>query len=195
MKYKVKKIRDRIYSVVVPDDYDRAMLFLRAQEYYENPKFKGNIFDIWDFIKHYSKEKDGFTYAKDWTGFNLPANKAIQLYSSLSIQSFTKYDTIFNSILLNIRCKDAYIIGVDKLKGEIFNHELAHALYYIDNDYKKEVDKLTYKLENYNGYKRMLIKMGYDSKFVDDEIQANMISGEFTDKDKSYLNIFNSFNK
>jgi hypothetical protein len=193
MKYKVKKIRDRIYSVVVADDYDRAMLFLRAQEYYENPKFKGKIFDIWDFIKDYSINNSGFTYAKDWTGFNLPYSKASFLYENLPVHSYTKYDFIFNTILYNINCKDSYIIGVNKLKGEIFDHELAHALYYTDKDYKNQVDKLTANLENYNGYKRMLIKMGYDSKFVYDEIQANMISGEFTDRSKSYLNIFNSF--
>jgi hypothetical protein len=193
MKYKVKKIKNRIYSVVVADDYDRAMLFLRAQEYYENPKFKGKIFDIWDFIKDYSKDKEGFTYAKDWTGFNLPFNKASYLYDNLHIYSFTKYDTIFNTILGRIDCEDSYIIGVDKLEGEIFNHELAHALYYTNQLYKEEVDQLTSRLKDYERYKGVLIGMGYDSKFVDDEIQANMIAGEFEDEGEDYLRVFNFF--
>jgi hypothetical protein len=72
MKYEIKEVKDRVFAVIIPNHYDRAMTFCRVQEFYEspNPDFRGKHFNIWDFIEWYSKEhKDAFTYAFDWGGF------------------------------------------------------------------------------------------------------------------------------
>lgn len=37
IKYKIKEVKPNVFAVVVKDKYDRAMLFCRAQEYYESP--------------------------------------------------------------------------------------------------------------------------------------------------------------
>ena len=73
--YKIVEVRDRVFAVIMEDDYARPMTFLRVQEYYEspNPDFRGKHFNIWDYIEWYSREKkDVFTYAFDWGGFNIP---------------------------------------------------------------------------------------------------------------------------
>ena len=66
MKYTLKEIKGGIFLVEFDNQYDLAMTFLRYQEFYESPKFKGKRFTIIDFMEWYSKEYDGaFTYTKD----------------------------------------------------------------------------------------------------------------------------------
>ena len=44
----VKKIKPNIYSVIIKDDYDRAMVFCRYQEFYESPynEIRGKFFTL-----------------------------------------------------------------------------------------------------------------------------------------------------
>ena len=79
------KLGKNVYQIIVSDSYDRAMLFLRPQEYMEcpNPKFRGKSFNIWDYMKWYSikfNKGKGFTYGIDWDGFNFPLFSAIECY-------------------------------------------------------------------------------------------------------------------
>jgi hypothetical protein len=55
VKGKVKEIKPFIYCVEVDDDYDRAMLFCRYQEFYESPykKFRGKPFTWMEYMRHY----------------------------------------------------------------------------------------------------------------------------------------------
>ena len=65
IKYQIKEVKPNIFAVIVKDKYDRAMLFCRAQEYYESPslKFRGKNFSIWDYMKWYDEHNSwGFSY-------------------------------------------------------------------------------------------------------------------------------------
>jgi len=44
INYKIEKVKPKIFAVIIEDSYDRAMTFLRIQEFYEspNPAFRGN---------------------------------------------------------------------------------------------------------------------------------------------------------
>jgi len=78
VNYTLKKASSGIFVVVVEDSYERAMLFLRCQEFYESPfpDFRGKHFDIFQYMNHYRKENDSsfFTYPGDWGGFNVPGD-------------------------------------------------------------------------------------------------------------------------
>lgn len=69
VKYKIKKILPKIYAVKVKDPYERAMLFMRAQEFYESQfsEIKGQNFDIFNFMNIYRKwaKKSYFSYPDD----------------------------------------------------------------------------------------------------------------------------------
>jgi hypothetical protein len=195
IQYTIKEIKPKVFAVIVPDRYHRAMLFMRVQEFYEspNPKFRGKSFCIWDYMEWYSrKHHDNFSYAADWVGFNFPFKVAETLYDKMSTQYtyYTPYDSIMMDIIdevrqaLNIKYgpKDkkgvskakAYIIGVGNLTSTTFQHELCHAYYHIDNKYKKEVDAITASIDP-KIYKRMrknLEDMGYTEQVFNDEIQA-----------------------
>lgn len=194
IEYKIQEVKPNIFAVIVENDYDRAMLFCRAQEYYESPNetFRENEFSIWNYMKWYSEEYGkGFTYGNDWSGFNIPFDVIWECYSSSSMLSIgeweTPYDAYMWEILVqidNIRAyrddeNRAYIIGVGNIEDETFQHEVCHGLYYIDDEYKTKVDRATKLIRepHYTIFKNNLIKMGYTDSVIDDEIQAYLQYG------------------
>jgi len=199
----VKEVAPRIYCVIVDDDYDRAMLFCRYQEYYESPykKFRGKKFSWMDYMRHYKNvwKKDVFTYPEDWSGYNIPSNVL-----EGGIDAFykeTEYDRIMNDVFFHCsidsqnqndgqRC-DWYLIGASSKDLKTMDHEIAHGLYFTNNTYKKIVDVLIKNIKptHYDKLKKKLIKMGYvnDKKIIDDEIQAFMSTGLYNGLDTKEL--------
>lgn len=180
MKYKLKEIAPKIFAVIVPDRYDRAMLFCRVQEFYESAgvKFKDSKFSVWDYFKWYSnKYKTGcFSYPKDFVGFNLPLIVAKKCYSMNDIE--TPYDKEMHKIIdkLFVNGERQYLIGVDSLKTSTFAHELAHGLYYTDIEYANSMNEITRLIpkSTLRKFKKNLRTIGYCRDVMDDEIQAYM---------------------
>jgi len=174
--YKIVEVRNRVFAVIMEDDYARPMTFLRVQEYYEspNPEFRGKDFNIWDYIEWYSREhKDVFTYAFDWGGFNIPLPIAWECYEGKTKRkkgdSFvngvrtmpdnwkSKWDGVMKDIVWEVQSKmfnkknkedmNAYIIGARDTENSTFQHEVAHGLYYTNKEYKKLMDEITETIE------------------------------------------------
>jgi len=196
VSYELYQVKRKIYAVKVDDSYERAMLFLRYQEHYESPykKFQGKDFDLFEFMNFYRKDRGAgcFTYPRDWSGYNVPSdsfNKCIQGVFDLKVNS-TPYDEIMMKIMNSIRedlkfytpeptKEKFYLIGVDKIEGDIMNHEIAHALFYLNYQYRKEMTLLVKDLpmRKYNGLTNILIGFGYREKVMIDEIQAFLSTG------------------
>ena len=76
---KVKEIIKNIFHISFSTQHELASTFLRFQEYYESPKFRGKIFSFYEYKKWYTanspkgKKTGKFTYYKDWGGFNIPS--------------------------------------------------------------------------------------------------------------------------
>jgi hypothetical protein len=178
-RYKVKDVRPNVIAVVVPDDYERAMLFWRAQEFYESPckRFRGGTFSVWDYARWYAKKYGGcFSYTKDFVGFNLPLVVAKKCYDMNPVE--TPYDEEMKSLVdsLFVNGERKYMIGAESLKGSTFDHEMAHALYYTDDSYRNSMDEVTGGLpkSSMSAFKKNLAKIGYCRQVVWDEIQAYM---------------------
>jgi len=156
-----------------------------------------------------------FTYPEDWSGFNIPS-KIIRE----GLDSFDKdkgpYDKIMSKIYYY--CENYplrfekprsrwYLIAADNMDSSTMKHEIAHGLYYTNNEYKKEMNALISKMKvnQYNKVKKSLILLGYrdDKKIIDDEIQAYFATGldksfggnEFKKLQKDFINVFNRFTK
>lgn len=179
MKYKIKEIKPNIFAVIVKDRYERAMLFSRVQEFYESPSqsFRDKKFSVWDYYRWYSKENLGcFSYPNDFVGFNLPLIVAKKCYQINDVE--TPYDLEMKKIVDDLykNGERGYLIGVDSLKNSTFRHELAHALYYTNLEYKEEMDEITRNLSDFNvsKFKKNLRAIGYCSGVMKDEIQAYM---------------------
>lgn len=182
MKYQLKQITPKIIAVIIKNQYDRAMLFCRVQEFYESAGgalFKDSKFSIWDYFKWYSEKykQRCFSYTKDFTGFNLPLIVAKKCYEFNDIES--PYDRTMKNIIDELWTNNGdgkYLIGVDSLKNSTFDHELAHAFYYTNLEYKQKMDTLTKKLSRANilKFKKNLFSLGYCKSVLKDEIQAYM---------------------
>ena len=210
---KIIKILPRVYGVVIKDDYERAMLFCRYQEFYESPydEIRGNLFTLEDFMNLYRKERKtkNFEYPTDWSGYNIPSSILIKasnlFYSSNNIN---QYDPIMLKIIdyCSNDCdgEDFYLIGTDKSISVIMNHEISHALYYTNIEYKKEANNLIseIKKKDFKFVKDKLLDIGYvdDKKIIKDEMQAFFSTGLYSTFDtediKKYTDKFiNNFNK
>lgn len=178
ISYKIKEYLNQIFIVIVPDNYTRAMLFIRVQEFYEskNKKFKNKKFSFWDYKRWYSKRNnDIFTYTSDWSGFNIPLEVALKCKEINKIE--TPYDKEMNKILRIIQNnakEKSYIIGVESINSETFRHEVSHALYYTNKKYRKKMNEAIKFLSNkdFKSIKNHLINLGYCNKVINDEIQA-----------------------
>jgi hypothetical protein len=208
----VKEIKPNIYCVLVDDHYDRAMLFCRYQEFYESPykQFRGKPFTWMEYMRFYknSWKKRTFTYPDDWAGYNIPCN-VVQKANHIFCKD-TEYDQIMNDIYFycandsteknNGTTCDWYLIGSSSKDLRTMDHEIAHALYFINKEYKKEVTKLIEKIKptHYEKLKKKLIKMGYvdDKKILNDEINAFMSTGLYNGMDTKELKVYEKqFNK
>jgi hypothetical protein len=206
VKGKIKEVKPRIYCVQVDDDYDRAMLFCRYQEFYESQykKFRGKPFTWMEYMRYYKNawKKRTFTYPDDWAGYNIPSN-SLQKSHGMFCKD-TEYDTIMNDIYWycakdsiekndGTRC-NWYLIGASSKDLRTLDHEIAHGLYFTNLEYKKEVTKLikSIKPTHYEKLKKKLIKMGYvnDKKIIDDEINAFMSTGLYNGMNTKELKVY-----
>ena len=208
----VKEVKPFIYCAEINDDYDRAMLFCRYQEFYESPykKFRGKPFTWMEYMRFYKDawKKRVFTYPDDWAGYNIPCN-VLQKANHIFCYD-TEYDKIMNDIYFycaidsqnknNGTRHDWYLIGANSKDKGTTNHEIAHGLYFTNKEYKNNVTYLikNIKLPHYTKLKKILMKMGYvgDKKIIDDEIQAFMSTGLYNGLDTKELKIYqNEFKK
>ncbi len=193
----ITEIEPHIYSAVITNDYDRAMLFCRYQEFYESPfpEIREKFFTLEQYMKIYTErnKKHHFSYPYDWAGYNIPSDTLMKA-NSVFINNMSEYDKIMSDIIeycnkLSEYDNDGikhpwYLIGTDKLKSKTMEHEISHGLYYVNINYRVEMEYLISNIEPkiYTLLKKELIKTGYvdDKKIIDDEIQAFMSTGKLT---------------
>lgn len=190
IKYKIKPVTDKIFALEIPNDWDRAMVFLRSQEFYESKEsqFRGKDFDIWDYMKWYAENMSGscsFSYPNDWAAYNLPISVIVKCLDKQKTQ-MTPYDIIMDEVLGQIFNKygvnehDTYLIGVREMKGRELLHEMSHALWHTDSAYQKRAKALLKKLpaEAIEKGKNRLSAMGYTKAVLMDEIMAYSATGD-----------------
>jgi hypothetical protein len=218
MNFSVRPILPHVYHLHFEDGYDLAMHFVRVQEYYESPKFFSKIFSLVDFMEWYAKEygKGAFTYPADWSGFNVPSTALLGVYGQPElIPDFNRYDALMSHL---VRC--AKLIEMDKFyfigtssagyKGDsdeenVLDHEVAHALYFTNAKYQREVTRCLADMdpEVRVEAKQALARMGYHSTTIDDEIHAYSATGLCTDlqgiispaEQKPFQKVFKEFRK
>lgn len=214
----VKEIKPNIFCVLIDNDYDRAMLFCRYQEFYESPykKFRGKYFTWAQYMKFYKDvwKKDTFTYPIDWSGYNIPS---VVIEKGLDVfHKETEYDEIMSDIYyycenyplrFNKPRTDWYLIGASSKDLKTLDHEIAHGFYSSNKEYKM---RMLYQLSlipkrTMDKIDKKLIKMGYvnDRKILDDEAQAFLSTGlyngletkEIKKYEKRFIKIFKEFKK
>ena len=158
-----------------------ALAFCRVQEYYEGlPKVNGKYLTLEQFIDDYMEDDGKIDYFSYWTGFNIPGD-VFHRWFETEMGDKTKWENAISDEVgkkLDLT-KPFYVIGTRKGDSNVIDHEIAHALYFMNENYKKEMEELTYEyiLDYPLQYARMtkeLKNMGYGLNVIKDEVQAYM---------------------
>ena len=168
---KKTEILKNIFLLKFDNNSELGTTMLRFQEFYESPKFRGKIFTFDEYKKWYTEDgKKKFTYCTDWTGFNIPSYVLKSFYEG----EFDPLSSNEKQILRMFKGmkKDFYIIAVSKQSEFLVDHEIAHALYYTNKDYKKKVDRILLKYDVDNIKKELRATDGYCEEVLHDEVHA-----------------------
>jgi hypothetical protein len=201
MNIETEKIGDNILLLTFDTRYEMGMTFVRLQEYYESPEFKGKYFSLEEFIDYWCKNSIAFDYPVRWRGYNLPSQSIQEWYTRFVLcrgdireKENILLNTIFTELDFNTNeWKDFYVIAVSKTESEedrknVIDHELSHALYTLSPEYREKCDSI---LENEFGddeggkIKRYLelclSQKGYHEDVFEDETVAYLATGNIKD--------------
>ena len=192
--YSLKELYPGVYLCTIKDMYDLTMTFCRVQEFYESPfkQIRNKKFSLIEFMKLYSKKNGSFTYAQDWGGFNVPGKVVAKLYE-IGIDDYNEYDSVIeeihNTINKEIQEKNNYYLIAADNNSKTVEHEVCHAFYTLNENYRKAINKVLKKLKNsvYKKASRALFDLGYGKSTLLDEFQAYFITDFASIRDNSKL--------
>ena len=187
--YKSKVIGGNILALEFKDAIPMTMMFMRFQEYGEGiPKIRDkNPVPEGDVLYHYYRKFGTIYYTAGYAGFNIRGDLFNEWlgkrgdipFSTLEKQLVDEVDAEFEYQNSNQFFIIAYMKG-DKVTKK---HELLHALYYLNAEYREKVNAILDKVSTKRA-KRYLQTMDYTfgGKHGDwilyDEIQAYVLSDD-----------------
>lgn len=184
MKIEHKILADKIHLLTFETQKELTSTFLRFQEHYESPKFKGKVFSLNEYKKWYIKNSPNgvatgkFTYYSDWGGFNIPSYILKPFYKG-KFNPLSVAERKILSIFKNVK-DPFYIIGIykeSKTSEKTLKHEIAHGLFYTNVEYKKEIISVLSKFDTELMKNEFRLNAGYHEDVLEDEVHAHSISG------------------
>lgn len=160
---------------------DLALTFFRIQEYYEsdNEEIRGVAFSLETFLEHHIDKNGNLDYFNFWDGFNLPGH-IIDEWESKIGSTMTQREIEFIKVIReNLdTSRKYYVIGAIAKDKLTIKHEIAHALYFMNEEYRNSADEITERFEkNKTQYKKVvkyLKSLNYSDTVMQDEVQAYM---------------------
>ena len=189
-----KEIFPNLYHIAMDNQYELTSTFLRLQEFYESPyeNIKGRYFSLEEYMDSYAKDQGNFTYTEDWNGFNVPGNIVVNFFTLYSYRLLKKEINLFKlliDIIPNFFSGNFYLIGTHKNVNDLIDHEMAHGMFYLKEEYKKETLILNKENHHYSPLKDKLCEYGYCDEVIEDEIQAYMGTSSISYLRKKFKNI------
>lgn len=181
MKIKVTEPLPGVMLLKFKTQYETCATFMRLQEFYESPfkEIRGKFFTLETFMDLYAKKQGNFTYTCDWGGFNVPGHVIGEFYQLFGSDLLMKEEILFDRIWPDDGTGNPtpprgpyYVIAM--YDDECLDHELAHAMYYLDPEYKATADALVNGLDPdvRKAVTKWLLDTGYSKPQVPDEINA-----------------------
>jgi len=179
---KCKKLGNQLLLFTFKTQKEITTTFFRMEEYYESP-LKGlyeKKFSVFDFLIESMNDDGQIDYFSKWIGFNIPGHSILE-WSALHCPDYTPKETeVMNHITSKVDVlKPFYIIAAKEQNTKVMDHEIAHALYYLNERYRGRMLDLSIKMRqldknNYNKMIKKLRRMGYNQSVFNDEVQAYM---------------------
>ncbi|OGY60376.1 MAG: hypothetical protein A3B23_01675 [Candidatus Colwellbacteria bacterium RIFCSPLOWO2_01_FULL_48_10] len=172
----LEEIRPGVIHLDFPTQELMAMTFLRFQEYYESPEFRGRVFTREEFERWYIEKRGSFSYAQDWPGFNIPSEILRPFYDG-RFDPLSAEEKEFLQLFRG-RKEPFYIIGTSKGNpSEYMDHELAHALFSTNKGYKSDVMEIISLIPRADLKEFWdMINIGYHESVMVDEVQAHFVA-------------------
>lgn len=156
-------------------DVDMAFHFLRFQEHYESPGFKGTVFSWGDYVAWYKRARGSFSYPWDWSGFNFPGY-ILRPFREGAFNPLTRREKALLQVLAAVDDRD-YVIGTFEADQSSVDHELAHAFWHLDPAYRSSVEGILEGADLAPQKLALAEGDGYDPTVFLDEIQACAVEG------------------
>lgn len=183
---KCKKLGKQLLLFTFKTQKEITMTFFRMEEYYESP-LKGLFhkhFTVFDFLNE-SMDNDGkIDYFSKWIGFNIPGH-SIKEWAELNCPNYTPKEVqVFDHLHQKVDMSEPfYIIAAKEGITDVIDHEIAHALYYLDKGYKTVMNIKVSQFKNnfpvqYKKVQDWLKDMGYNKSVFTDETQAYMSTSD-----------------
>jgi len=134
----VHQITDHITHLEYVCGRTVSLAFMRFQEHYEGPEYRGKIFTIGQYKSWYAQKHGGNTYEHDWGGFNIPDWVLKPFIQGLFDPLTEAEEEIIE--LFRYRTDKFYVIGTGVGNEEAIDHEICHGLYYTIPKYRAAVD-------------------------------------------------------
>lgn len=168
-----------IFIIEADTQKELVLTFFRMQEFYESqkPELYNKKFSVFDFIDTMMNDNGEINYFSHWDGFNIP-DFAFEKWKKKN-KSLTPYEkNLIDLMEYKINYAERYyIIGYMKGDKNCLNHEISHALYYVDKSYREKVDILNSEIESkhpefFDFVMQDLAHMGYNESVIKDEANA-----------------------
>jgi len=156
-------------------EVDLAFHFLRFQEHYESPGFKGRVFSWAQYVAWYRQVRGYFSYPWDWAGYNFPG-RMLEPFRSGAFDPLTRRERALLDALAQVRPGD-YVIGTLDQDAGALQHELAHACFELDPLYRERVLAALAGGDYSRQAESLAEGEGYDPQVHLDEIQAHAVEG------------------
>lgn len=155
---------------------DLTKSFFRMAEYHEG---KQHV-DMVEFLDDWMDRQGDADYFKFWDGFNITDSSFRSWRRTVGKLSQAE-QTVVDAITQATKdMKKFCVIGVSGDDPATVQHELFHAKYYLDPDFKREVDQLVDECRNDPAIKAMAkilkTKLDYHAH-IDEEIAAYLYAG------------------
>lgn len=187
MKYKY--LTPKIVLLEFPTYKEMNLTLFRIAEFSEsNTKLRGKYFTADEFIEQHTDAKgawkklgaSGQTYFEFWDGYNIPASTLSAFWKKSGDISKRELGVFDATVILS---KKGYIIATRKGDVNILKHELAHAYFFDNAEYKAKSSRIVSRLPKASKEKmrKHLNAIGYDKSVHLDEMQAYLVS--YSDKE------------
>jgi hypothetical protein len=196
---KTKLFGDNIICFTADTQKELTLTFFRVQEFYESqkPALFRKAFDAYTFLTEMMDDEGNINYFSEWDGFNIPSHifsawMHSTVYEDRSMYEEEMIDQIFKKL---DTAKLFYVIGVRKGDEDTLKHEICHALYYTDTQFKQEADNLVSVFAStypklYDQFRQDLLNMGYAADVVQDELVAWLSSSTESDIEYNFCDTY-----
>lgn len=179
---KINTLTPEIFLITFPNQKELTFTMCRVEEFYEaaSDNLNSKVFTWPEFIDNFLDDAGNIDYFSGWSGFNVPGYVFLDWERTFQDKSRLELELV--QIVNSVRTGPKfYVIATIEGDGSVENHEIAHAMYYVNDEYRASMQLLNEALAK--DARELLIKgfveMTYGENVHEDELQAYLSTSEY----------------